>query len=92
MRISAELSLYPLSAEPIATIVNFINELRAQPDIEVISNQMSTQLRGEQAAVMEAVNACLAKSFAADSTQVLVAKFINADLPLESPVQIQSRD
>lgn len=87
MRITAELSLYPLAVEPIATIFNFIEDLRQQPGIEVVSNQMSTQIRGEQTAVMAAVSRCLEKSFSEDSTQVLVAKFINADLPLRSPVQ-----
>ena len=90
MRISAEMSLYPLAPEPIGAIVDFIEDLRRQPGIEVISNQMSTQIRGEHGEVLAAVSRCLEKSFARESHQVLVAKFINADLPLDSPVQISS--
>ena len=40
MRITAELSLYPLASEqPIERITGFIRELRGQPGIEVLTNQ-----------------------------------------------------
>ena len=54
--------------------------------LEVTVNQMSTQLRGEFEDVTRAVQQALASSFQIGGPQVLVAKFLNADLPiLEAP-------
>ncbi|MCY4477624.1 MAG: YkoF family thiamine/hydroxymethylpyrimidine-binding protein [Gammaproteobacteria bacterium] len=86
MRITAELSLYPLaSEEPIARITGFIRDLREQPGIEVLTNQMSTQLRGEMADVQRAVDACMKAAMESGDRVVLVAKYLNADLPIQSP-------
>jgi uncharacterized protein YqgV (UPF0045/DUF77 family) len=89
MRITVELSLYPLTDDFIEPIAEFIRRLRREPGIEVISNQLSTQLRGEFSAVMAAVSACTAAAMAGESTVVLVAKFINADLPIGSPPVVE---
>jgi uncharacterized protein YqgV (UPF0045/DUF77 family) len=82
MRITVELSLYPLRDDPIPTIVAFIDGLTASGDVEIVVNQMSTQLRGELGAVMRCVQAALERSFASAGPQVLVAKFLNSDLPI----------
>ncbi|MCY4166506.1 MAG: YkoF family thiamine/hydroxymethylpyrimidine-binding protein [Gammaproteobacteria bacterium] len=89
MRITAELSLYPLaSAEPIGRITGFIRELREQSGIEVLTNQMSTQLRGELEDVQRAVDACMKAVMESGDRVVLAAKYINADLPIASPPQL----
>ena len=89
MRITAELSLYPLaSEEPIARITGFIRDLREQPGIEVLTNQMSTQLRGEMADVQRAVDTCIKAVMESGDRVVLVAKYLNADLPIQSPPEI----
>ena len=89
MRITAELSLYPLaSEEPIERITGFIRELREQPGIEVLTNQMSTQLRGEIHDVQQAVNACMTQVMESGDRVVLVAKYLNADLPIDSPPRL----
>ena len=92
MRITAELSLYPLQADFIPKIQTFIQDLRAGPTLEVSSNQMSTQLRGELDDVMTAVRAALEASFADGQPEVLVAKFLNADLPLDAAPDLGSVD
>ncbi len=85
MRITAELSLYPLaSEEPVARITEFIRDLSRQPGIEVLTNQMSTQLRGEMKDVQQAVNICMKAVMEAGDRVVLVAKYLNADLPINS--------
>lgn len=85
MRITAELSLYPLaSEEPIARITGFVRDLREQPGIEVLTNQMSTQLRGEIDDVQRAVNACMKTVMESGDRVVLIAKYLNADLPIDS--------
>ena len=85
MRITAELSLYPLCDDPIPTIVKFIDGLTVSGDVEIVVNQMSTQLRGELGAVVRCVEAGLERSFASAGPQVLVAKFLNSDLPIGMP-------
>ena len=85
MRITAELSLYPLaSEEPVARITEFIRDLRRQPGIEVLTNQMSTQLRGEMKDVQQAVNICMKAVMESGDRVVLVAKYLNTDLPINS--------
>lgn len=85
MRITAELSLYPLaSEEPIARITGFVRDLRAQPGVEVLTNQMSTQLRGELEDVQRAVDTCMKAVMESGDRVVLVAKYLNADLPIDS--------
>ena len=56
MQIVAEMSLYPLKNGAVPDIIEFIRELRRQEGIEIVSNQLSTQLRGEFEAVTGAVN------------------------------------
>jgi len=77
MKIVADMSLYPLKAGPVPDIIGFIRELRGQPGIEIVSNQLSTQLRGEFEAVTGAVNRCMQKAMAAPNTVVLVVKYLN---------------
>ena len=82
MRITVELSLYPLKDQSIPMIEDFIDRLGVDECVEVVTNQMSTQLRGDFDAVMRVVEAALRRSFTSPNTQVLVAKYINADLPI----------
>ncbi len=93
MEITAELSLYPLASDhPIAEIVELINDLRADPRVRVVVNQMSTQISGDLDDVMAVVTDTMRKSFAAGGTQVLVAKFLSKGLPIdEAPVLATSR-
>ena len=77
MRIVAEMSLYPLAEGPVAEIIAFIRELRSQEGIEVISNQLSTQLRGEFEDVTSAVNQCMKLAMEKPHTVVLIVKYLN---------------
>jgi uncharacterized protein YqgV (UPF0045/DUF77 family) len=85
MRVTVEISLYPLSDDHRAQIEAFIHELAAERGIDLLVNQMSTQLAGELRDVMGAIEAALESAFASGATQVLVAKVLNADLPIEEP-------
>jgi uncharacterized protein YqgV (UPF0045/DUF77 family) len=90
MKITAELSLYPLQEDAIERIVAFINEMQiaaglGSEEIEIVVNQLSTQVAGELGAVFALLEHALAHSFADGSSQVLVVKFLNADLPIAEP-------
>ena len=82
MKIVADMSLYPLKDGPVPTIIEFIQELREQPGIEIVTNQLSSQLRGEFEAVTSAVNHCMRKAMTASNTVVLVVKYLNIDVEL----------
>lgn len=90
MRITAELSLYPLSDDPIPIILEFIEGLDGNGQLEMTVNQLSTQLRGELEVVMHCVHAALQRSFESGRPQVLVAKFLNSDLPIGEPPDLDS--
>ena len=82
MNIVAEMSLYPLKDGPVPDIIIFIREMRKQEGIEIVSNQLSTQLRGEFEAVTGAINRCMRKVMDAPNTVVLVVKYLNVDLEI----------
>ncbi len=47
MKISIDISYYPLTEEYIAPIKKFINQLNKDPSLKVKTNSMSTQIRGD---------------------------------------------
>ena len=82
MKIVADMSLYPLKDGPIPEIIEFIEDLREQADIEIVSNQLSSQVRGEFEAVTRAINHCMRKAMAASNTVILVVKYLNIDVEI----------
>jgi uncharacterized protein YqgV (UPF0045/DUF77 family) len=91
MRVTVEMSLYPLHAQPIEKILEFIGELRSDAALEVVVNQMSTQARGELQTVMSAITRAVERSFGAGGSQALVLKILNADLPIAEPPVLDPR-
>ncbi len=83
MKIVADMSLYPLKEGPIPDIIEFIRELQVQDGIEIVTNQLGTQLRGEFEAVTGAINHCMRKAMKATNTVVLVVKYLNINVELE---------
>ncbi len=47
MKISIDISYYPLTEDYIGPIKSFIKKLKNHPGLEVETNSMSTQIRGE---------------------------------------------
>ncbi len=76
MTLTAELSLYPLNRDYIPIIQAFIDKLNEREGLTVVTNAMSTQLRGEHDAVMAAVSDTLRESAERFGEQVLVCKFL----------------
>ena len=85
MRVTAELSLYPLAGQPIEKILAFIATVTGDGRLEVVVNQMSTQVRGELGTVMSVLTTAIERSFSAGGSQALVLKILNADLPIGTP-------
>jgi uncharacterized protein YqgV (UPF0045/DUF77 family) len=87
MRITVEMSLYPLKGDALEQILGFIGVVTGDPRLEIVVNQLSTQVRGELGVVMEVLTAAMQTAFRGGVPQALVVKFLNADLPiLEPPV------
>ncbi|MBX3703882.1 MAG: thiamine-binding protein [Steroidobacteraceae bacterium] len=76
MHVAVELSLYPLTDEFIPPILECIERLKSRPGIAVETNSMSTQVSGELDAVLDALRAEMAASFAAGRRSVFVMKVI----------------
>ncbi len=76
MRLSAELSLYPLAGNVEQPVLDFIDDLVASGEVSAVTNAMSTQIVGDAAAVFRAVEQALTASYERAGRQVLVAKFI----------------
>ena len=83
MRISAELSLYPLHDKPLPVILAFIDQVMGDEKLEVVVNQMSTQITGELGDVTRVIHDALERSFASGHSQVLVAKYLATPLPID---------
>lgn len=80
MRVAADISLYPLNEEFVRPIQDVIERLRAHVDIEVATNSMSTQLRGEYADVMRALEQEIGQTFETEPKAVFVIKLLNNPL------------
>lgn len=76
MKLTAEMSLYPLNAEFKPIIQRFIDALLEGESIEVIRNPLSTQVSGEYEKVFQLIQETLAASTEQFGKQVLVVKFI----------------
>lgn len=82
MSLTAELSLYPLQNDYIDVIQSFIRDLNQHTDLLIVTNAMSTQIRGEHDAVMSAVSQTLRASADAFGAQMLVCKFYPGTLDI----------
>lgn len=76
MKLSAELSVYPLREDFKSAVLGFIDELLRGNNVVAVTNSMSTQISGEDEAVFNAIQAALRASYERFGHQVLVAKFI----------------
>lgn len=79
MRISVEMSLYPLQDEFIPEILAFINALKEVEGLSVKTNTMSTQVHGEYDLVMSSIAKCLKTPFEAGVPMALVTKILSSD-------------
>jgi len=79
MKVSVDISYYPLEPEFVTPILDFINRLTTHNQIEVVRNGMSTQVFGEYNEVMEILTKEIQKSFEIPHS-VFVLKIVNAYL------------
>lgn len=79
MKISIDISYYPLNVEFKAPIKDFINRLQNYNELKVLRNGISTQVFGDFDDVMKIVTKEIKNSFSIPSS-VFILKIINSDL------------
>ena len=80
MRVAVDISLYPLDADFIPPIKDVIERLNQYDEIEVVTNPMATQLRGEYDVVMDALKQEIGTTFDAVPKAVFAIKILNNPL------------
>lgn len=79
MRISVDISLYPLTEQYVEPILAFIDQLENNPALIVKRNSLSTQIFGEYQEVMAAINSEIEAVFAAIPHSAFVLKLVGTD-------------
>jgi uncharacterized protein YqgV (UPF0045/DUF77 family) len=79
MRIAIDISLYPLDADFVPPIKDFIERLNRRPGLRVETNAMSTQVAGEHDVVFAALADETRATFASNSRAVFVMKVLGGE-------------
>ena len=77
MRVAVDISLYPLTEDYIPPIKDVIDRLNRHADIEVVTNSMATQIRGEYSTVMDVLRAEIGTTFEELPHAVFAMKILN---------------
>ena len=77
MKVAVDISLYPLDADFIPPIKDVIQRLNGYPDLEVATNPMSTQVRGDYADVMAALTTEIGTTFERVPKAVFAIRILN---------------
>jgi len=76
MQIGIEISLYPLNADFIPPIEDFINRLNRDARFKVVTNSMSTQIFGRYEDLLETLTREMRVTFATAEKAVFVMKVL----------------
>jgi uncharacterized protein YqgV (UPF0045/DUF77 family) len=74
MKVTVEISLYPLHAQYTQAVLDFIERLRSHPSIQVETNGLSTQVFGDYELVMSKILPEEIKKVFEDQHAVVVMK------------------
>ncbi len=80
MKVSVEVSLYPLDQNYIPPIQGFIDRLNTYEEVTVIENTMSTQVFGDYGRVLEILNTEMKRTHQATPKAAFVMKVLHGDL------------
>lgn len=83
MQLTVEISLYPLREQYVEPIQWFIDRLKQYPDIERVTNALSTQICGDYDAVMRLLGTEMKAAHEKWGKAVFVCKFLGGDFNLE---------
>jgi uncharacterized protein YqgV (UPF0045/DUF77 family) len=77
MKVAVDISLYPLDADFIPPIKDVIERLNSYPGLQVATNPMSTQVRGDFAEVMAALTTEIGTTFERVPKAVFAIRILN---------------
>ena len=80
MRVAVDISLYPLDRDFIPPISDVIDRLNRHESITVVTNPMSTQIRGEYELVMDVLKQEIGATFEAVPKAVFAIRILNNPL------------
>ena len=80
MKVAVDISLYPLDQDFIPPIQDVIARLNAHDGLEVVTNPMSTQIRGDYADVMAALTTEIRTTFDNVPKAVFAIRILNNPL------------
>ena len=76
MNISVDISMYPLQQQYEAPISAFIERLKQDPNVNVVQNELSTQLHGEYRTIMKMLEEEIYAVFEEIPDSVFVIKMV----------------
>ena len=76
MQIGVEISLYPLNADYIPPIRDFIARLNTETRLRIVTNAMSTQVFGEFDVVLPLLQTEIRRTFGENAKAVFVMKVL----------------
>jgi len=78
MKVSVDISLYPLDKNYEEPIIRFIEKLKASP-FTILENPLATQVYGDYDAVMDFLKQAVKETFLTEEMAVFTMKFIKGD-------------
>ena len=78
MKITIEMSLYPVCDNYLAIIKAFIAKLKTYDNISILCNNVSTQISGDYEVIMQLLNKEIKEIFL-EQRSVFVIKFLEGD-------------
>ncbi len=76
MEISVDISMYPLQREFEAPILAFISELEKEQSVEVVRNELSTQVHGDYKVIMALLGKEMFSVFTEIPDSIFVLKLV----------------
>ena len=76
MEISVDISMYPLQKEFETPILAFISQLEKEDSVEVVRNELSTQIHGDYKTIMTLLEKEMFSVFTEIPDSIFVLKFV----------------
>ena len=83
MKMSVELSCYPLNEDYIPVIKDFIGKINQTEGVQAITNTLRTQLFGESEVIFPLLESAMTSSWQTQGKAIFVCKFLKGDLSPE---------
>ena len=82
MKITVDMSLYPLNTEYLPIIKETVERLNAAKNVRVVTNAMSTQVTGNFDEVTKLINTEIQFAFERTGQAIFVCKYLKGELDI----------